>query len=428
MNILLIGSGGREHALAWKMTQSKLCENLFVAPGNAGTASIATNVVINIGRFEDVGTFIEDNNINMLVVGPEAPLVDGIIDYFQEKETYKDLILVGPSKFGAILEGSKDFAKKFMRQYKIPTAKFATFSKNDLEQGYEFLERLTSPYVLKADGLAAGKGVLILEDLKEAKKELKSMLLEAKFGIASDKVVIEEFLQGIELSVFVLTDGKHYKILPEAKDYKRIGEKDTGPNTGGMGSVSPVPFADKAFMRKVEKRIIKPTIEGLINEKIDYRGFIFIGLMNVKGDPFVIEYNVRMGDPETQVVIPRVESDLVDILSSLKAQKLHKKDLKISAKSAATVVQVAGGYPDKYAKGKTINGLQNVTESIVFHAGTKLMDDQVLTNGGRVLAISSLADNMDDAITLSYRSAQKINWNEIYYRKDIGKDVLAMIK
>jgi phosphoribosylamine---glycine ligase len=428
MNILLIGSGGREHALAWKMKQSSLCENLFVAPGNAGTASIATNVAINIGQFEEVGTFIVKNNINMLIVGPEAPLVDGIIDFFQEKESYSDLILVGPSKFGAILEGSKDFAKKFMRQYKIPTAQFATFSKNELKEGYEFLDKLNSPYVLKADGLAAGKGVLILDDLKEAKTELKAMLHGAKFGTASDKVVIEEYLQGIELSVFVLTDGKHFKILPEAKDYKRIGEKDTGPNTGGMGSVSPVPFADKAFMRKVEKRVIKPTIEGLINEKIDYRGFIFIGLMNVQGDPFVIEYNVRMGDPETQVVIPRIESDLVDILASLKAQRLHKKDLKISNKSAATVVQVAGGYPDKYNKGNTIIGLQDVTESIVFHAGTKLMGDKVITNGGRVLAISSLADNLDDAITLSYRSAQKINWNEVYYRKDIGKDVLAMRK
>ncbi len=428
MNILLIGSGGREHALAWKIKQSAHCDSLFIAPGNAGTAAIAKNVQLDLKKSDQIAGFINKNQVGMLIVGPEAPLVDGLIDYFLEKEEFRDLILVGPSKFGAILEGSKDFAKKFMRQYKIPTARFATFQKETIQDGYQFLEQLNPPYVLKADGLAAGKGVLIIEEIEDAKKELKAMLEDKKFGMASAKVVIEEYLHGIELSVFVLTDGKHYKILPEAKDYKRIGENDTGPNTGGMGSVSPVPFADKAFMKKVEKRVIKPTIEGLINEKIDYRGFIFIGLMNVNGDPFVIEYNVRMGDPETQVVIPRIESDLVEILASLKDQKLHRKSLKVSAKAAATVVMVAGGYPESYARGKRISGLENDSDSIIFHAGTRLEEDKVLTNGGRVLAVSSLANTLEDALVLCYRSAGKISWENNYYRKDIGKDILAYKK
>lgn len=426
MNILLIGSGGREHALAWKMQQSKHCDSLYVAPGNAGTATIAENISLDYKKPEQVASFITEKQINMLVVGPEAPLVDGLIDYFQEKNEFRDLILVGPSQFGAILEGSKDFAKKFMKQYKIPTARFATFSKENISEGYKFLEQLSSPFVLKADGLAAGKGVLIIDELDEAKKELKGMLEEQKFGAASSKVVIEEFLQGIELSVFVLTDGKHFKVLPEAKDYKRIGENDTGPNTGGMGSVSPVPFADKSFMKKVEKRIIKPTIEGLIDEKIDYRGFIFIGLMNVNGDPYVIEYNVRMGDPETQVVIPRIESDLVEVFASLKDQKLHRKTLKISNQVASTVVMVAGGYPGSYAKGKEIYGLDEVSESLVFHAGTKIEKDKVVTNGGRVVAVTSLSKDLQDALEISYRSVEKISWENFYYRKDIGQDILAL--
>lgn len=426
MNILLIGSGGREHALAWKMQQSKLCDSLYVAPGNAGTAAIAENVSLDYNKPERVADFVKEKQIEMLVVGPEAPLVAGLIDYFQGREEFSDLTLVGPSKFGAILEGSKDFAKKFMQQYKIPTARFATFSKNNIDEGYQFLEQLNAPYVLKADGLAAGKGVLIINDLSEAKNELKLMLKEQKFGAASTKVVIEEYLQGIELSVFVLTDGKHYKILPEAKDYKRIGENDTGPNTGGMGSVSPVPFANKAFMKKVEKRVIKPTIEGLIDEKIDYRGFIFIGLMNVNGDPYVIEYNVRMGDPETQVVIPRIESDLVDIFTSLKDQKLHRKTLKVSNQSASTVVMVAGGYPGSYSKGNEISGLNSVNESILFHAGTRLEKNKALTNGGRVIAVTSLANKLEDALDLSYRSAEKISWENVYFRKDIGKDIIAL--
>lgn len=427
MNILIIGSGGREHALAWKIKQSKQCDELFIAPGNAGTAQLGKNINLSIKDHDEVGRFITDHQVELLVIGPEAPLVDGMVDYFNEKEAFKGLAIVGPNKFGAILEGSKDFAKKFMVNYKIPTAQSATFSRHQLEDAFKYLEQLQPPFVLKADGLAAGKGVIICQEISEAKNHLQDMLTHKKFGDASQKVVIEEFLKGIELSVFVLTDGSNYKILPEAKDYKRIGENDEGPNTGGMGSISPVNFATSDFMKKVEKRIVKPTIEGLKKEKIDYRGFIFFGLMNIKGDPYVIEYNVRMGDPEAQAVIPRIQSDIVGLFLSLKNQRLNKEKLTVDKKVAASVVQVAGGYPGDYEKGKEISGLDAITDSIVFHAGTKLANGKTVTNGGRVLAITSLADNLAEALKLCYASAEKIQWQDIYYRKDIGKDLLSII-
>ena len=427
MNIAIIGSGGREHALGWKIKQSNHCDQLFMIPGNAGTREIAEHVNIAVNDFEKVGQFVLDNDIKMVVVGPEVPLVNGITDHFTENDEFKDLIIVGPSKFGAILEGSKDFAKKFMKKYKIPTAKSETFTEDQLDKAFQYLDTQQPPYVLKADGLAAGKGVIICETIEEAKDNLKDMLKAKKFGDASSKVVIEEFLKGIELSVFVLTDGSTYKILPEAKDYKRIGENDTGPNTGGMGAISPVNFASGDFMKKVEKKVIKPTIEGLKKEKIDYRGFIFFGLSNVDGNPYVIEYNVRMGDPEAQVVIPRIKSDLVELLMSLKDQKLNKKPLEIDKKVATTVVQVSGGYPDQYQKGKRISGLEDVDDCIVFHAGTKMDNGEVVTNGGRVVGITGIGDNIQEALEKSYVNAEKLHWEGIYYRKDIGKDLLSIV-
>jgi len=425
MNVLILGSGGREHAFAWKIAQSKQLQNLYIAPGNAGTANCGTNVNISVTDFEAIKNLVWEKDIDLVLVGPEDPLVKGIHDFFLQDDVLKEIPVIGPKKDGAQLEGSKDFSKKFMQKYKVPTAKYATFTKDELDKGYVFLESLKPPFVLKADGLAAGKGVLILDDLNEAKNELKSMLLDAKFGTASAKVVIEEFLKGIELSVFVLTDGKSYKILPAAKDYKRVGEGDTGLNTGGMGAVSPVPFADDAFIKKVEERVIKPTIEGLNKEGIDYRGFIFIGLMNCNGDPYVIEYNCRMGDPETEVVIPRIESDLLDLLQGVATQTLHSKQYSTIAQTATTVVMVSGGYPGDFEKGKEITGLNETKESLVFHSGTKTDDGKVVTNGGRVFAITSFGNSIEGAVNKSFLAAEKIKYNGKYYRKDIGKDLIS---
>jgi len=423
MTILLLGSGGREHALAWKMLQSDKCTKLFVAPGNAGTAGIATNVNLKITAFEALKSFALSEKVEMVVVGPEDPLVKGIFDFFQNDSDLKHIPVIGPSKKGAQLEGSKEFAKEFLVKHNIPTAGYDSFTKETVENGCAFLETLQPPYVLKADGLAAGKGVLILNDLAEAKQELRNMLVDAKFGEASSKVVIEEFLDGIELSCFVLTDGVNYKILPTAKDYKRIGEGDTGLNTGGMGAVSPVPFADAILLEKIENRIVKPTIEGLKKDNIQYKGFVFIGLINVKGEPIVIEYNVRMGDPETEVVIPRLQSDLVELFQAVANEKLHEINLEITDKSAATVMVVSGGYPEEYANGKEISGIENVTDSIVFHAGTKKENDAIVTNGGRVLAVTSLGDNFEEALKKSYQNIEKLHFDTMYYRKDIGFDL-----
>ncbi|MNJ99341.1 Phosphoribosylamine--glycine ligase [compost metagenome] len=423
MKILLLGSGGREHALAWKMLQSPLCEKLFVAPGNAGTASIASNVNINPLDFESIKSFVVEEGIKMVVVGPEDPLVKGIYNYFKKDEALKDIPVIGPSKIGAQLEGSKEFAKQFLIKHNIPTAAYDSFTKETVEKGCEFLTTLQPPYVLKADGLAAGKGVLILQDLAEAQEELRNMLIGEKFGQASTKVVIEEFLDGIELSCFVLTDGKSYKLLPTAKDYKRIGEGDTGLNTGGMGAVSPVPFADAVFMEKIETRVVKPTIEGLKKDGIEYKGFVFIGLIKVGDDPFVIEYNVRMGDPETEVVIPRLKSDLVELFSAVANQELDKINLEIDERTAATIMVVSGGYPEDYDKGKVISGLDAVEGSIAFHAGTKLDNGNVVTSGGRVIAVTSYGNDFDEAIKKSYQNIDKLNFDKIYYRKDIGFDL-----
>ena len=426
MNILILGSGGREHAIAYKIAQSKKTSQLFIAPGNAGTLSCGTNVNIKNEDFEAVKAFVLENSINMVVVGPEAPLVDGIVDFFKNDPLLCNIAIIGPSKQGAELEGSKDFAKAFMSKYNIPTARYNTFSKDNIAQGVEFLRTLNPPYVLKADGLAAGKGVLILDSLEDAEKELKEMLENAKFGNASSKVLIEEYLKGIELSVFVLTDGKNYKILPEAKDYKRIGEGDTGLNTGGMGSVSPVPFANKDFMQKVEERIVIPTINGLQKENIDYKGFIFIGLMNVDSNPYVIEYNVRMGDPEAESVFPRIQSDVVELFEHTFAGTLNTVKLKITEQAAACVMMVAKGYPENYPKGDVIEGINNVTDSLVFHAGTtKNTQNETITNGGRVICITSLADTLEEALAKSYQSVEKIQWKNKYFRRDIGKDVLT---
>lgn len=423
MTILLLGSGGREHALAWKMLQSPKCSSLFVAPGNAGTATIAKNISINPNDFEAVKQFVLQEKVDMVVVGPEDPLVNGIYDYFKNDSELNEIPVIGPSKIGAQLEGSKEFAKEFLVKNNIPTAKYESFTAATVEKGCAFLETLQPPYVLKADGLAAGKGVLILQDLEEAQKELRSMLVDAKFGQASSKVVIEEFLDGIELSCFVLTDGKSYKILPTAKDYKRIGEGDTGLNTGGMGAVSPVPFADQVLLDKIETRIVKPTIEGLQKDAIDYKGFVFIGLINVKGEPMVIEYNVRMGDPETEVVMPRLKSDLVAIFEAMHAQELEKITLEIDERAATTIMVVSGGYPEEYEKGHEITGIETITDSLVFHAGTKLDNGTIVTNGGRVLAVTSYGNDFQEAIKKSYQSIAKLQFDKMYYRKDIGFDL-----
>ena len=424
MVILLLGSGGREHALALKMLQSSKCSTLFVAPGNAGTAAIATNITINPTDFNALKSFAIQEKVEMLVVGPEDPLVLGIYDFFKKDSELSHIPVIGPSKVGAQLEGSKEFAKEFLVKHKIPTAAYDSFTAATVEKGCLFLETLQPPYVLKADGLAAGKGVLIIQDLEEAKTELRNMLVHAKFGNASAKVVIEEFLDGIELSCFVLTDGQQYKILPTAKDYKRIGEGDRGLNTGGMGAVSPVPFADVVLLKKIETRIIKPTVEGLQKDGIEYKGFIFIGLIIVKGEPIVIEYNVRMGDPETEVVIPRIKSDLVELFQAVADGKLNEVSLEIDERSATTVMMVSGGYPEEYEKGKEISGLDKVEGSLVFHAGTKLENGKVVTNGGRVLAITSFGNDFQDAIKKSYQNIDKLHFDKMYFRKDIGFDLL----
>lgn len=425
MNVLVVGSGGREHTLSWKIAQSSMCEKLFIAPGNAGTAALGQNIDIAVDDFEALKTLVLENDISMLVVGPEDPLVKGIYDFFKADDSLKEVTVIGPSKRGALLEGSKEFSKKFMQKHDVPTAVYQSFTKDTLDQGCAFLETLNPPYVLKADGLAAGKGVLIIDDLQEAKSELKSMLADAKFGSASAKVVIEEFLDGIELSVFVLTDGKNYKVLPAAKDYKRIGEGDTGLNTGGMGAISPVPFADKFFMEKVEDQIIKPTIKGLQEEEIAYQGFIFIGLMNVKGDPYVIEYNVRMGDPETEVVIPRIKSDLLNLFKGIGDGTFSEKDFYVDEDTAVTVMLVSGGYPESYEKGKVMTGWEDCQGSLLFHAGTKQVGERVLSNGGRVLAVTSMGRDMETALAKSFENAEKIKFDKKYYRKDIGFDLKA---
>ncbi|MFK8264973.1 phosphoribosylamine--glycine ligase [Capnocytophaga cynodegmi] len=423
MNILILGSGGREHAFALKISQSNQCKNLYIAPGNGGTHQIATNININPTNFEQVKQLVLDKQIEMVVVGPEDPLVQGIYDFFKTDAQLQHVQVVGPSREGAKLEGSKEFAKQFMQRHSIPTAKYESFTKETIVQGCKFLETMQPPYVLKADGLAAGKGVLIINDLNEAQTELKNMLLNEKFGNASQKVVIEEFLDGIELSCFVLTDGKSYKLLPTAKDYKRIGENDQGLNTGGMGAVSPVPFADASFMEKIETRIVKPTISGLQKDNIEYKGFIFIGLIKVKGEPYVIEYNVRMGDPETEVVLPRIESDLVPIFKTLQTQTLNTVSLAITSQSATTVMLVSGGYPEDYEKGKRISGIENVTGSIVFHAGTTIKEGELQTSGGRVLAITSFGEGFKEALQKSYENIEKIHFDKMYFRKDIGFDL-----
>ncbi len=423
MNVLILGSGGREHAFAWKIAQSKQLQNLYIAPGNAGTANCGTNLNVGVNDFEAIKNIVWEKDINLVLVGPEDPLVKGIHDYFLYDDVLKDIPVIGPKKDGAQLEGSKDFSKQFMLKHGVPTARYATFTKDNLQEGYAFLETLEPPFVLKADGLAAGKGVLIIDNINEAKEELKKMLVDAKFGNASTKVVIEEFLKGIELSVFVLTDGKSYKILPAAKDYKRIGEGDTGLNTGGMGAVSPVPFADDAFIKKVEELVVKPTINGLNKDGIDYRGFIFIGLMNCNGEPSVIEYNCRMGDPETEVVIPRIKTDFIDLLQGVATQTLHQKEYETITETATTVVLVSGGYPEEFEKGKLITGLNSNFDSQVFHSGTKLDGDKVLTNGGRVFAITSFGKTIEEAVNKSFNTAGKINYEGKYFRSDIGKDL-----
>jgi phosphoribosylamine--glycine ligase len=424
MNILIIGNGGREHAFAWKISQSSRCNKLFVAPGNAGTAAHATNVPIAADDFETLGKFCTDQAINLIAVGPEAPLVKGIRDYFEQSPDLKNILIVGPGKKGAQLEGSKDFSKQFMLRHGIPTAQAKTFQANQVTDAGQYLDTCKPPIVLKADGLAAGKGVIITPDLAEAKVAVREMLVDKKFGEAGTKVLIEEFLSGIELSVFVLTDGKNYVILPEAKDYKRIGEGDTGPNTGGMGAISPVPFADEAFMKKVEERIIKPTITGLHKENIDYKGFIFIGLMNCNGDPYVIEYNARMGDPETQAVLPRIKNDFVDLLVYAATGNLQGKKIESASAYAATVVMVSGGYPGDYPKGKTINGLDLPNPSLVFHAGTRQVNHQIVTDGGRVLAITGHGADIQAAREKAYAGVAKLNWEGVYFRKDIGMDLV----
>ncbi|MDR1198898.1 MAG: phosphoribosylamine--glycine ligase [Prevotellaceae bacterium] len=423
MNVLLLGSGGREHAFAWKIAKSKKLKSLYIAPGNPGTASVGKNVNIGINDFEEIKKFCIAKEINMLVVGPEEPLVNGIYDFFAADDQLKNIAVIGASKAGAMLEGSKDFAKKFMQKYNIPTARHKTFTVENINSGFEFLETLNAPYVLKADGLAAGKGVVICENINEAKTVLAEML-NGKFGTASRKVVIEEFLKGIEVSMFVITDGISYKLLPEAKDYKRAGDGDKGANTGGMGAVSPVYFADSAFRQKVCSRIIEPTIAGLQAEKIDYQGFIFLGLMNDCGEPYVIEYNVRMGDPETEAVLPRLNADLLDLLEGAATKTLSSKKCATYAQAAVTVICASGGYPDSYEKGMEISGIETVDESIVFHAGTTVCNNRLQTSGGRVLAVTSLDDTVENALKKSYAGIAKIEFRDMYFRKDIGQDIL----
>jgi len=423
MNILILGSGGREHTIAWKIAQSPKCKNLFVAPGNSGTSEIATNVPLSVTDFETIKDVVLKNDIKMVIVGPEDPLVLGVHDFFLEDEQLKNVAVIGPQKAAAELEGSKEFAKEFLFRHNIPTAAYQSFDANTVEAGCDFLDTLKPPYVLKADGLAAGKGVLILNDLEEAKTELRAMLVDAKFGTASTKVVIEEFLDGIELSCFVLTDGENYKILPTAKDYKRIGEGDTGLNTGGMGAVSPVPFADNEFMSKIKERVVIPTINGLKKDNLPYKGFVFIGLIKVGNDPFVIEYNVRLGDPETEVVLPRLKNDLVDVFQAVANQTLNEITIEIDDRAATTIMLVSGGYPEAYEKGKEITGLENIEGSLVFHAGANVKEGKVVTSGGRVMAITSFGKTYQEAIKKSYQNIDKLHFDKMNYRKDIGFDL-----
>ena len=423
MNVLILGGGGRENAFAWKISKSSSCGQLYICPGNAGTSMIGKNINISLKNFEEIKSFVLNKNIEMVIVGPEDPLVDGIYDFFKQDDLLKKISVIGPSKKGAKLEGSKKFAKEFMCRHAIPTAKYKSFNQNNLSDGFSFLESLEGPYVLKADGLAGGKGVVIISDIEEAKKELSSMILDSKFGAASSTVVIEEFLDGIEMSVFILTDGDSYKILPSAKDYKQIGENNTGLNTGGMGAISPVPFLDRFYLEKIENEIIKPTISGLKKEDIEYVGFIFFGLINVKGEPKVIEYNVRMGDPETEVVIPRIKSDLLNLLKGIKDGTFSEKDLNISDDIAATVMLTSSGYPEEYSTGHKISGLDDVDCGIVFHAGTKFKNKKIITSGGRVMSITSFGKTMEGALKNAYESVDKINFKGKYYRNDIGFDL-----
>ena len=423
MNILVLGSGGREHAISWKISQSKKCRNLYIAPGNAGTELVGNNLSVNINDFKEVKLIVIEKSIDLVIVGPEEPLVRGIVDFFKSDDELKHVKIFGPSSEGSKLEGSKDFSKEFMFRNNIPCAKSKTFNKNNLSEGISFLEKINPPYVLKADGLAAGKGVLILDDLEEAKSELSKMILDEKFGDASKNVLIEEYLDGIEVSVFAITDGYNYIILPEAKDYKRIGEGDTGLNTGGMGAVSPVDFADKEFMKKVEDSIIKRTVNGIKKEKLDYKGFIFAGLMNVNGEPYVIEYNVRMGDPETQVVIPRIKNDLLNIFIKCLDEKINEVDLDIENNFTTTVILAADGYPESYEKGDDIRNLEEFSNSKIFHAGTKKENNRILSNGGRVIACTGYGESLEDALKNSYKLANNISWDNKYFRKDIGEDL-----